>query len=310
MQDITHCTNCESTNFKHLFSGRDRLHSQDGEFSLIECRDCGLVHLTPQPGIKEIQQYYPEDYISFPKAIEDETSWFRRLDRRYGLHRRCREVIFRAGSPGRLLDVGCATGIFLNGMRQRGWEVNGVEPSHFAAEYGRKRFKLNIFEGYLNETNFQEEFFNVVTLWDVLEHVPDPHNLLSEIARILKPGGLLVISLPNPCSWETRIFKEYWAGWDIPRHFHIFPVATLGQLVNKTGLDLNEVTSFTGRHGVLVLNTQFWLGDLQISNRIKRMITAIVKSLPVRLLTYPIYTISECMNKSSIMVVFIQKPFQ
>ena len=309
MQDITHCTNCESTNFNLLFSGRDRLHSQDGEFSLIKCQDCGLVHLTPQPGRKEIQQYYPEDYISFPKAIEDETSWFRRLDRRYGLHRRCREVILRAGSPGRLLDVGCATGIFLNGMKQRGWEVYGVEPSHYAAEYGRKRFKLNIFEGYLNEINFQEEFFNVVTLWDVLEHVPDPHNLLSEIARILKPGGLLVISLPNPCSWETGIFKEYWAGWDIPRHFHIFPVATLRQLVNKTGLGLNEVKSFTGRHGVLVLNTQFWLDDLQISNKIKRMITAIVKSLPVRLLSYPIYTISERMNKSSIMVVFVQKPF-
>ncbi len=290
-----------------LFEGRDRLHGKEGRFTIVECTNCGLFYLNPKPDSTEIDRYYPEDYISYPKAIEDESSKFRKLDRRYGLYKRCNEVIKRTGKAGRILDVGCATGIFLYGMKQRGWETFGVEPSHHAAEFARKRFNLEVVEGYLEEANFESSYFDVVTLWDVLEHVPSPRETLKEISRILKPGGWLVLSLPNPDSWERSWFGKYWAGWDVPRHFHIFNQDTLTHYLQTADLKLVEISSFTGRHGVLVLNTQFWLTDSRLSPTVKKWILGTIKSLPARLLTYPFYNMADRLNKSSIMSAFAQK---
>lgn len=290
-----------------LFEGRDRLHGQGGNFTIVECASCGLIYLDPRPDSTEIDRYYPEDYISYPKAIEDESSKFRKLDRRYGLYKRCNEVIKRTGKAGRILDVGSATGIFLYGMKQRGWETFGVEPSHHAAEFARKRFNLEVVEGYLEEAHFESGYFDVVTLWDVLEHVPSPRETLKEISRILKPNGWLVLSLPNPNSWERKWFGKHWAGWDVPRHFHIFNQNTLTRYLQTADLKLVEISSFTGRHGVLVLNIQFWLTDLRLPPTVKKWILGVSKSLPARILTYPFYNVADRLNKSSIMAVFAQK---
>jgi SAM-dependent methyltransferase len=231
----------------------------------------------------------------------------RRLDRRFGVYKRCQEVIKRAGKSGRLLDVGSATGVFLNGMRQRGWDVYGVEPTKYAAEYARKRFDLQVQEKYLEEAEFDEGFFNVITMWDVLEHVPFPDQILAKISRLLQPGGWLIMTLPNPDSWERKWFGKYWAGWDVPRHFHIFSRETLGRYLNEAGFGQMEVASFTGRHGVLVLSVNFWMTDGKASEQLKRAVNTIIKSIPARVLTWPFYNLADRLNKSSIMSVFVQK---
>lgn len=271
------------------------------------CLSCGQIYLTPRPAPDELARYYPQDYILFSQAIEDEPSALRRLDRAYGLHKRCREVIRRAGPSGRILDVGCATGIFLNGMQQRGWQAVGIEPSHFAAEYARKRFGLEVVEGFLEDTNFAAESFDAVSLWDVLEHVYSPAETLAEIARLLKPGGWLVMSLPNPESWERAWFGRYWAGWEVPRHFHLFTRAVLKRYLQDAGLWLSEVSSFTGRHGVLVMNVDFWMTDWSASPERKQQVSRAIRSLPARVLTWPYFSLADRLNKSSIMTVFARK---
>lgn len=271
------------------------------------CLSCGQNYLTPRPGPDELERYYPQDYISYPLAIEDEPSPLRRFDRAYGLHKRCREVIRRAGPSGRILDVGCATGIFLNGMQQRGWQAVGVEPSHYAVEYARSRFGLDVVEGFLEEAHFPGESFDAVSLWDVLEHVPSPADTLAEIARLLKPGGWLVLSLPNPESWERGWFGPYWAGWDVPRHFHLFNRAVLKRYLENAGLWLSEVTSFTGRHGVLVLNVEFCMTDWNAAPETKQQVSRAIRSLPARALTWPFFSVADRLNKSSVMTVFARK---
>ena len=307
MEIIQTCNLCGSQKAHILFTGPDRLHGSRDEFNLMECQECGLIYLSPRPGPDEIDHYYPADYQPFLKAIEDEPTLFKRLDRRYGLFRRCNEVTKRAGRSGIVLDIGCATGIFLEGMRVRGWEAQGVELSEFAAKYARERFHLHVTTGTLEEAGYPENQFDLATMWDVLEHVPDPASTLAEIHRILKPGGWLVLSLPNPLAWERFWFKQFWAGWDVPRHFQLFTPEVLERYLNNAGLKLVEVHSFTGRHGVLVLSVQMWLTSKNYPDRTKRLIMTIMKSLLARIITYPFYLFSDSLNRSSIMAVFAKK---
>ena len=307
MENIQQCNLCGSQRARIIFSGPDRLHGSDDEFSVMECQECGLIYLNPRPGPNEIHRYYPADYQPFFGAISDEPTWFRRLDRRYGLYKRTKEVIKRAGRSGRVLDIGCATGIFLEGMKERGWQPEGVELSEFAANYARERFNLPVFTGTLEEAAFPGDQFDLVTMWDVIEHVPDPGDTLAEVQRILKPGGWLVLSLPNPLAWERSWFKQFWAGWDVPRHFHLFTPKVMERYLQRAGLKFVEIHNFTGRHGVLVLSVQMWLTSKNYQERTKRWIMSILKSVPARILTYPFYSLSDALNRSSIMVVFAQK---
>lgn len=301
------CNLCGANDSELVLEGKDRLYGIEGMFPLVRCRHCGLIYLNPRPGLDEMARYYPSDYIAYYRAIEDEPSFLRRLDRRYGLHKRCREVIRRAGGPGRLLDVGCATGVFLDGMRLRGWTVTGVEINAKAAQYARERLGLEVFVGELEEAGYPDASFDVITLWDVLEHVRDPRWTLEEIGRILRPEGLLVLSLPNPDCLEARFFGPYWAGWDVPRHLYIFSLPVLERLLAETGFQIQEVSSFTGRYHVLVLSTQLWLAEHLASQRLRQLVLAVMRSWPARVLALPWYALADRWNQSSIMTVFAHR---
>jgi SAM-dependent methyltransferase len=313
--ETVNCNLCGANDSELMLEGRDRLYGIKGRFRLVRCRHCELIYLNPRPGSDEMARYYPSDYIAYYRAIEDEPSFLRRLDRRYGLHKRCREVIRRAGGPGDLLDVGCATGVFLDGMRQRGWNVTGVEVNVKAAQYARERLGLEVFIGELEEAGYPDASFDVVTLWDVLEHVRDPRRMLGEIARVLRcpehvegrPGGLLVLSLPNPDCLEARLFGPYWAGWDVPRHLYIFSRPVLGRLLAETGFQIQEVSSFTGLYHAFVLSTQLWLAERLANQRLQRLILGVMRSWPARLLTLPWYAMAGRCNLSSYMTVFARR---
>jgi SAM-dependent methyltransferase len=301
------CIICENTIFEELFQGRDLLHGVEGTFHLLRCKQCSLATLSPILQPDELDKYYPPGYISFPKAVADEHNILRRLDRWYGIEKRCQQVIRRAKRPGKLLDIGCATGVFLHGMQQHGWDCYGVEPSVHASAYARDRFNLPVFTGFLEESNFQNQTFDVITMWDVLEHVPNPKQVLEMIHTLLNPGGWLVISMPNSQAWERYIFGKYWAGWDVPRHFYVYDPKTVSQLLLQQCFDVKEIVSFTGRHGVLVLNMQFWMQDWHSPEWVKNGILEISRSIFARLITYPFYAVADTLNRSSIMTIFAQK---
>jgi SAM-dependent methyltransferase len=310
MESVT-CNLCGASAAAVHATGRDRLTGVDGEFTLVRCAQCGLVYLNPRPRADEIDRYYPADYLPFLPAIDDEPGWFRRLDRRNGLRRR--QAIMRRWvgrpEPGahRLLDVGCATGIFLQGMAEEGWQVQGVELSPTAADYARRRFGLNVFTGTLEQARLPTGSFDVITLWDVLEHVYDPKATLHEVHRLLKPNGAFVFSLPDLDTIEAKVFGRYWAGLDMPRHLTLFNRATLGRLLRETGFVRQDYSHFTGRHGVFVLSLDFWASEQVASPRLRRWLHRLAASIPARLLTLPYYFVADRLHQSSVVTVFARK---
>lgn len=305
VSDLTDpCFICGSTEKTHLNAAKDLLHGFEGEFDLYTCSGCGVVSIYPQLQSNEIEKYYPEDYIAFPIAIDEEEKWAVRKDRQRGVDRRCKFTIERSGlETGSILDVGCATGVFLDGMRQRGWLTWGVEPSDFAANYAKKKLGLNIKHGYLSAGLFPDSNFDVVTLWDVFEHLPDPSETLGYIHKVMKPNGKLLITTPNSKSWDRKLFKDTWAGWDVPRHYHVYDQQALILLLEQHGFSFSEIKSFTGRQGAAAISIEFWLKKKGITEKTRKNIIKFYNSYFCRLLTYPYFLVLDGINRSSSMTV-------
>lgn len=302
------CKCCNSNDLYLVYEGRDRLHGIDGDFALFTCNNCGVVTVRPQLSYEEIEKYYPENYISYPSPIQTESSKLKRFDRQFGVTKR-RNKIEKCTKKkgGKILDIGCATGVFLKEMKDHGWDVYGIEPSVYASEIAVSQLGLNVFNGYLDEIEFEDNFFDVITLWDVFEHLPNPVETLQIIKRILKPNGNLVITTPNTESWERRIFKQYWAGWDVPRHTNIFSDKSIDRFLKDQGMKIDRLISFTGMLGAIRISLDFWLQERRISEHAKRLIEKTYYSKVFRLLLYPYMLTSNMLHKSTSMTIFASK---
>lgn len=143
-------------------------------------------------------------------------------------------------TPGRVLDVGCGKGWILHEFRGRGWEVSGTEMSPDAAGFAVNRLRLPVRCGDLQAQAFPAAHFDVVTLWHVLEHLRDPVETVREAARLLKPGGLLVLAVPNQQGYLARIGRGKWFHLDVPRHLYHYNPTTLRRLVETAGLEARD----------------------------------------------------------------------
>ncbi len=292
------CNLCGADDTRLLFVGHDRLHDLPGEFPVVECRECGLIYQNPQLDAQEILPYYPEHYVSYYTPIENETFWFRRLDRQRGVRRRCGVVQKRVPEPGKLLDIGCGTAIFIDGMHQLGWQVFGSDLNPQVIEEGRTRFDFDLRAGLLEEIGYPDGFFDVVTMWDVIEHVHDPRSTLLEIGRILKPGGWVFLNTPHPEGLNARLYGRTWIGWDVPRHLYLISPAVMSRYLAETGFGPPEIISFTGRHGAMLLNLELALDERVSQPKLREGLMAVARSLPVRLLTWPFHWLLEQFNQA------------
>ncbi|NLN69807.1 MAG: class I SAM-dependent methyltransferase [Chloroflexi bacterium] len=302
------CENCGRGKFTFLFSGSDKLLGIPGIFNVLECQHCGLYQIDPKLNSQQMEKYYPEEYICYLEAIEDEPNPFIRFNRYLGQKKRYRQVMRRVKKTGKILDVGCATGIFLNEMQKGGWECQGVEPDQTAVNYAYSRFGLDVFCGTLEEANLPTNTFDVVTLWDVLEHVYDLNTTIKEIRRVLKPGGMIIAILPNANAFERFWFKEYWVGWEVPRHYRTFNTVTITDFLRKHNFSDIEIFSFTGRHGAFMLSMQFWMNCLDLTAWTKRIILSIVGSFFLRIVSLPLFMSFEAINRSTEMSFAARKP--
>ncbi|HXF69362.1 MAG TPA: class I SAM-dependent methyltransferase [Thermoflexus sp.] len=302
------CDLCGADDTEPVCVVRDRLHHIDGTFYLVRCRRCGLMYLNPRPTFEEMSRYYPRDYHAY-RVVDDRLPLLNRLDYRYGINKRCRAVVAHTGlRGGRILDIGCATGSFLDAMRRYGdWEPYGVEIDAEAANYARAHLGLDIFIGTLADAHYPDAFFDVVTLWNVFEHLHQPQATLVEINRILREGGWLIMSVPNPDCIEAKLLGCYWAGLDAPRHLYIYSQRTLGQALARAGFTMRKIISFTGRYHVLALSLEFVIDDKISSEKWRRWLKGVIRSIPMRLLALPYYAIADRLNQSSVMTVFAQR---
>ncbi|MBN1135989.1 MAG: class I SAM-dependent methyltransferase [Anaerolineae bacterium] len=251
----TNCNLCGSERTEVYREGRDRQLGGSERFRLVRCLQCGLIYLNPRPRRDEIGRYYPADYEPFTRLSRHQGGRLARWSYRRYLDKRCARL---PSTPGRLLDVGCATGDFLARAREHGWQVQGVEPGQAAAQAARRQYGLDVFSGDLAEAHLPSASFDAVTLWDVLEHLYDPRAELAEIHRILKSGGVLLIELPNVRSFDAALFGRYWIGLDMPRHLYLFPPSALDALLEQSGFAIVSRRCSSGGYGAFVASLSFW----------------------------------------------------
>jgi len=193
------------------------------------------------PDARELKEHYTEAYA-------DSDGWLQRMSLgRHWVFPAGLAMLKRLGACGKLLDIGCSVGLFLNAARQEGFDVAGVELSPEPARFARQHFQLDVFCGTLESAPWGDGSFNVVTLWDVREHLPDPRATLQQVARILRPGGHLAIRVPDGefHLWKT-FFLRPWFGhrfiWmEVPNHLNHFRPRTLRRLLEETGFDVLHV---------------------------------------------------------------------
>jgi SAM-dependent methyltransferase len=239
------CPLCSEDDADALFVARDRLVGLPGEFPVVRCRRCGLVYLNLRPTPTALAGYYPDEY--YPIDQRRETPEAIAVAR--GLLRRVRTAT--RGRSLRILDVGCGAGLFLKFARDAGHEVLGIEPSEAPARYGRQVYGLPIETGTLETVDLPADAFDVVVMWHVLEHLPDPVETLRTVRRILKPGGLLLLGVPNVASLEASVFGRRWFSLDAPRHLTHFTPDTAGAVVERAGFALDRIENSSGAVGLV-----------------------------------------------------------
>lgn len=226
------------------------LLDQVNGFEVIDCQGCGFKHVWPIPTAEELEQVYSHEYYATDKPLyleryREDLDWWNQL---YGERYSCFEELLPAGSHS-LLDVGSGPGFFLQHGMQRGWRVQGVEPSRQAAEHSRT-LGVPVEEAFLNEeTASKLGQFDVVHMYSVLEHIPDPLPFLHLVKRCLKQNGVLSITVPNdynPFQDVLRDVCDFKPWWVVPpHHLNFFNFESLRGLLKKSGYSfLSQEASF------------------------------------------------------------------
>ena len=209
-------------------------------YAIEQCGGCGLGITSPFPEIDEQVTVNKSNYL-LEQRINTYLSRYSNFKKRY---QRQLGDIQNFSPGGKLLDIGCNIGLFLCEARASGFGVTGVELNRECAAYARTHFKLNIHSNYLSNSTFEADSFDVVTMYDVLEHIPDLHRILAQIRRILKPGGLLVVQSPNIGSLMAGLAKSTWSWLSPPDHLYHFTPGSLCILLENAGYNILKVKTW------------------------------------------------------------------
>lgn len=193
-----------------------------GDF--LRCLDCGHLQVDPMPAVAELEDSYESAESGMYEAEEE------------GQRATARGALRLLGRPGRLLELGCWVGFLASEAMRSGWEVTGVEPSHWAADRARSR-GVSVVEAPLLDASLPDAGFDAVTLGDVIEHLPDPGEALDRVASLLAPGGVVWIATPDAGSRVARVLGPRW--WSvIPTHVHLFTRHSVTRLMQRHGFEV------------------------------------------------------------------------
>jgi SAM-dependent methyltransferase len=237
------CPLCSSEKIRLHFECKDYFISKD-VFPVFSCTDCNFLFTQDYPGETDIAQYYEsDDYISHSDISTGFANKLYRLVRSFMLLKKKALIENITGlKRGNLLDVGSGTGYFAHSMKEGGWSVTGIEINEKARIFAFKQFRLETASPE-NIPDLKSNSFDCITLWHVLEHFHDPFRYISEIYRLLKPGAVCIIALPNCSSYDANYYKKFWAAWDVPRHLWHFNPSTFFLFSKKTGFSLQKLRS-------------------------------------------------------------------
>ena len=310
MDKIT-CNICNSTKYNKLYAIKS---SETGAtFNLVKCSQCGLVYLNPQPSNEELNKYYREDkYYSYTEVFREDQGQLNLIERvkkmfrkqiflTYGsnnhdIFQELKKFIFfpfkrRFGgipmfiNKGKLLDVGCGDGLFINELKSLGWFVYGLEIDQGAVKRAQSS-GLDVYCGRFEDFDFNSHKYDVVRLWHVLEHFKNPNFNLRKILSILKPDGQIILGIPNVNSLYSRIFKQDWSGLDVPRHLYHFSPQTIKKILVECGYSNIKIYYNSAGTGLASLVTAMnrkiknkMLVNLVFNNAIVRLISIYLDTL-------------------------------
>lgn len=250
------CDICGSKSFEVEIQGiRDNSGTVSGSYDICRCKKCGHHNLSPYPSREEIRSLYPNKYYAhdgMTRGHKGNLKWFlKRLSYRKRATRRnkinehgeykCSFLGKFLAEPslvpnGTLLDVGSGWGEYVRFAESCGWDAHGLEPDENAVMVGRN-YGLDIICGTAEEIPFENRYFDVVRSWHVLEHTYSPMKAITEMSRVLKPNGHLLISIPNYGSSQRKVLGMCWPHLEVPRHLHHFNVESFKNILNKNGLE-------------------------------------------------------------------------
>lgn len=240
--------------------------------------------VNPQPTPEVLASYYDERYYGkgTTKFIPIIT-WLRQIS----VLKKVRKISsFYAHQTGKVIDIGCADGAFLFNIKKRKWDVYGSEHSASFATSPYLR-DINVHIGDIDRLKADDSSFDVVTLWHVFEHLADPNRYLKEINRILKPNGLLVITLPNIASWQSRLFKAQWFHLDAPRHLFNFSPTTLQALLEKNDFTIQRIEHFSLEYNpygfIQSLYNVVFGGNNRLYDVLKNSDTKLLRDYPIQI---------------------------
>ena len=236
MEELAGCPICSSPERKPFLACLDHFLTKE-TFQIAECLDCGFRYTNPRPESGQLGKYYQSpEYISHSNTRKGIFNRIYQLVRNYTLSGKHR-LITRYVRSGSILDIGCASGEFLNFMKSKGWNVTGIEPD----EKTRRNAVANYGIDILDESGLSgipDGTFDIITLWHVLEHVPDLNARMKEIHRLLKKEGMLFLAVPISDSFDAGKYSERWAGYDVPRHLYHFTRGTMNNLLDRHSFQL------------------------------------------------------------------------
>ncbi len=228
------CNICDQNSGKELHVIRN--------FRIVRCPHCGLIYMNPRPVWDKQHEIYTNQDYSRGYIAKKESK-----------RRRARKIlrgIVRYKKSGRFLDVGCSAGFILEAARAQGFDTYGIEISPAGIKHAKEELKLNVFPGFLEDAHYPDAYFDVITMYHVIEHVPDPLKIFKEIRRVIKPDGLLEVWTPNVGHRDVLFFGPKWKNF-IKDHFYFFDVGTIGKMLDKVGMRVLK-NQFTLKDGLKV----------------------------------------------------------
>lgn len=204
--------------------------------NLLECKNCKFVFVFPIPSIQTQEKYYEESHKRGLYRIHSDDDKFMRKK----LNKNRFDEIKKFNPKGNLLDIGCAAGFFLDEANQNGLECYGIELSDEAVKKAKMNHK-NIFQGYLEQAQYPENFFDIITMYDIIEHVVDLDSIFKEICRITRPGSLLVISTPDISSWHAKLMGKNWGMITPQEHLFYFSPQNMKIFLKKHDFEVLEL---------------------------------------------------------------------
>ena len=239
MEELSNCPVCGHTHFAPFLTAKDHTVSHE-QFQIVECKQCGFVFTNPRPLQENLGRYYKSTaYVSHSDTSEGMINKLYKQVRKITLNQKY-NLVKPYLENNNLLDIGSGAGAFLNTVNEKGVNAFGVEPDLDTRENSIKKYGINVKEESAL-SDFDSDYFSVITMWHVLEHVPNLEERVLEIKRILSPTGRLFVAVPNYTSFDANYYKEHWAAFDVPRHLYHFSPVSIRKLFNKHNMVLEQI---------------------------------------------------------------------